>query len=122
LDVVVPRGGRTSLWFGARHSSFKANFKYIGGNEDFDVTSSHWGLGGGMDVAYPLGRRTDLLFTGGAEYYRSSRLNGHDTSYSPDGDNVNPREAYTYADADNAVHQPALRPVLMLGVSYRLGS
>ena len=74
-----------------------------------------------MEAEFPMTRKTSLLLSGGAEYFFSSRLTGHDTSYSPDGDNVNPRKEYTYADADDAVDQPVLRPVILLGVSYRLG-
>jgi hypothetical protein len=36
------RGDRNLLYVGLRHSRFKANFKFVGGNEDFDVTSTHW--------------------------------------------------------------------------------
>ena len=68
-----------------------------------------------------MGPRMSLVLTGGAEYFFSTRLTGHDTSYSPDGDNVNPRKDYTYSDADAAVEQPTWRPVVLVGVSYRLG-
>lgn len=121
LDVVVPRGPRSRMWAGLRRSSFKANFKYIGGNEDFDVTSTNWGLAAGMEAVFPISWKMDLVVSAGAEGYLSSRLKGHDTSYSPNGENVNPRENYTYSDADKAVGQPKLRTVAMLGVSYRLG-
>lgn len=121
LDGLYPMGDRTNFVAGLRYSSFKANFKYVGGNEDFDVTSSHWGLAAGMEISYPMGRKTSLILSGGAEYFFSSRLTGHDTSYSPDGDNVNPREEYTYSDADDAVGQPTWRPIALIGVSYRLG-
>ncbi|MGD8282096.1 MAG: hypothetical protein PVI31_02035 [Gemmatimonadota bacterium] len=49
-----------------------------------------------------------------------SPLTGHDTSYSPDDDNVNPREDFTHSDANEAVHQPSFRPVLTLGISRSL--
>jgi hypothetical protein len=120
LDGIYPIGPRTSAFGGIRYSRFKANFKFVGGNEDFDVTSSHWGLAAGLEAVYPMGERTSLLLAGGAEYFLSSRLTGHDTSYSPDGDNVNPRQEYTYSDADRAVGQPTLRPMALVGVSYRL--
>jgi hypothetical protein len=68
-----------------------------------------------------MNQRMSLLISGGAEYFFSSRLSGHDTSYSPDGDDVNPRKDYTYNDADEAVDQPTLRPVALVGFSYRLG-
>jgi len=121
VDGIYPLGPATSFFAGFRYSRFKANFKYVGGNEDFDITSGHWGLAAGVEASYPMGRRTSLLLAGGGEYFFSSRLTGHDTSYSPDGDNVNPRQDYTYYDADEAVGQPTWRPILLLGVSYRLG-
>jgi hypothetical protein len=121
LDGLYPMGSRNHIYGGVRYTRFKANFKYVGGNEDFDVTSSHWGVAGGMEAEFPMGRSTSLLLSGGAEYFFSSRLTGHDTSYSPDGDDVNPRKDYSYSDADDAVDQPVLRPVILLGVRYRLG-
>jgi len=68
-----------------------------------------------------MGRRASLVVSGGGEYFFNARLSGHDTSYSPDGDDVNPRRDYTYDDADEAVEQPTFRPVFMVGVSWRLG-
>ena len=121
LDAVLPRGDRNLLYVGLRHSRFKANFKFVGGNEDFDVTSTHWGIASGLERAYTMGQRTDLILSGGLEYYRSARLSGHDTSYSPDGENVNPRQDYSYTDADQAVSQPKLRPVVVVGIRRRLG-
>lgn len=120
LDGLYPMGPRTHFFGGVRYTRFTANFKYIGGNEDFDVTSSHWGLGAGVEATFPMGPRMSLLLSAGGEYFLSSRLTGHDTSYSPDGDNVNPRKDYTYADADGAVDQPVFRPVALVGFSYRL--
>ncbi len=40
--------------FGPRYSSFTANFKYVGGNEDFDVTSKQFGLGIGAETHFKL--------------------------------------------------------------------
>ena len=57
----------------------------------------------------------------GLEYYRPARLSGHDTSYSPDGEDVNPRQDYSYTDADQAVSHPKLRPVVVVGIRQRLG-
>lgn len=68
-----------------------------------------------------MGPRTSLVLSGGGEYFFSGRLTGHYTSYSPDGDDVNPREDYDYSDADDAVGQPTWRPVALFGVRYRLG-
>lgn len=121
FDLVFPHGPRSRFYAGVRHTSFRGNFKFVGGNEDFDVTTTQWGLGAGLEGAYPMTPRMDLILSGGAEWYRAAQLRGHDTVYSPGGESVNPREDYTYDDADKAVHQPKLRPTLLLGVSYRLG-
>ena len=40
--------------------------------------------------------------------------------YTPDGIDDNPRNAYTYEDADSVVNQPKLAPSVSLGFSYRL--
>jgi hypothetical protein len=121
MDLLVRRNERTNFFVGVRRTAFLANFKFVGGNEDFDVTSTHWGVGGGLEANYPVGRRAALVLAGGADYYFPSRLQGHDTSYSPGNDNVNPREDFTYADADNAIAQPVLRPVVLVGLRWRLG-
>ncbi len=123
LDVGYPVSllslPRAFLVGGVRYSRFKGNFKYVGGNEDFDVKSSHWGLGAGLQNYFAMGGRFDLVLDLGLDYYFSSRLTGHDTSYDPDGTAVNPREDYTYADADDAIGQPKFRPILMVGANYR---
>jgi hypothetical protein len=45
-------------------------------------------------------------------------LYGHDTSYSPDGENVNDRKGFTFEDADNAVNQPKHNLKAMVGLGY----
>jgi hypothetical protein len=123
LDVGYPVSllsmKRAFLLGGVRYSRFKGNFKYIGGNEDFDVKSNHWGIGTALQSYFAMGGRFDLVLDAGLDYYFSSTLTGHDTSYDPGGTAVNPREDYTYSDADAAVGQPKLRPILMLGANYR---
>jgi len=109
---------RSHLYGGLRYAHFTGNFRFVGGNEDFDIRNSQWGLGGGCDSYFALSRRLDMILTAGIDYYFSGTLSGHDTAYSPTGDDVNPREDYTYADADAAIGQPKLTPLLMLGVSY----
>jgi hypothetical protein len=122
LDVLFPVSAlslpRSYLYGGVRHARFTGNFKFVGGNEDFDVTSSHWGIGAGLDTYFWVSRSVDLVLGAGLDYFFSSRLTGHDTSYSPDESNVNPRNDYTYADADAAVGQPKLEPLFMLGMRY----
>jgi hypothetical protein len=59
-----------------------------------------------------------MVFGGGADYFFESTLKGHDTSYGPNGDDVNPREDYTYDDADDAVNQPKIMGRFMIGINY----
>lgn len=105
---------------GPRYAFFKGNFKYVGGNEDFDVTSNQWGLGTGLESTFAMTRKMDLLIGGGIEYYFRSTLKGHDTAYSPDGQDVNPREDYTYGEANAAINQPGFELRLMIGFQYHL--
>ena len=112
---------------GPRGSSFKGNFKYIGGNEEFDVVSHQWGVGGGLENRTSLSPRLQLIVSAGLDYYLPSTLHGHDTAYSPDDDNVNPRndnqnddEPFTYKDADKAIAQPRFMPFAMLGLTFNL--
>ncbi len=113
--------------FGPRYSSFTANFKYVGGNEDFDVTSKQFGIGLGAETHFEISDRLNLVALAGLDYFFNNTLKGHDTSYSPDDDNVNPRnnnenndEQFTFSDANKAIKQPSLMPRIMLGVVYRL--
>ena len=119
LDPVRLLSLQRSFSFGGlRYSRINGNFRFIGGNEDFDVTSNHWGLGAGLDTYIGLGRRVDFVLSAGLDYFISSTLSGHDTSYDPDGYAVNPRNEYTYSDADAAVGQPKFEPLFMLGLNY----
>jgi hypothetical protein len=106
---------------GVRYAQFTANFKFIGGNEDFDVTSSQWGLGAGLDGYFDITQKLQFVLAGGIDYYFDSELKGHDTEYSPDGDDSNPRNDYTYDDADKAINQPKWVGRVMIGVSYWFG-
>lgn len=115
------------LVLGPRGSSFKGNFKYIGGNEDFDVTSQQWGVGGGIESHFKMAQKLNLVIVLGLDYYLPSTLHGHDTSYSPDNDNVNPRDdnenddtPFTYKDADKAIDQPRFMPYIMIGLNFNL--
>ncbi len=123
LDALIPvrvlNFPRSYVSAGFRHARYTANFVYVGGNEDFDVTSTHWGLGAALGNDFAVSRRMDLMVNVGLDYYFSSTLTGHDTAYSPDGTAVNPREEYDYGDADAAVGQPKFRPRLTTGLQLR---
>jgi len=131
LDFLLPASifkiQHSYFIFGPRYSSFKGNFKFVGGNEDFDVKSKQWGLGAGVENHFKMTEKLDLVMAFGLDYYFPSTLKGHDTSYSPDNDNVNPRKDnqnndvyFNYKDADKAISQPKLVPRAMLGVSFGL--
>ena len=108
------------LYLGPRYSLFTATFDFVGGNEVFDITSHQWGLGAGLKAGFPISPRVSFILTGGLDYYASASLDGHDTSYSPDGQTINGRNDYTFTEADQAVNQPKLEPVAMLGIRYGL--
>lgn len=112
---------------GPRYSSYTANFKYVGGNEDFDVTSKQFGVGFGAESHFPINEKLNLVAAAGMDYFFNNTLQGHDTSYSPDNDNVNPRNdnqnndiQFTYSDANEAVNQPNFMPRILLGVQFKL--
>ncbi len=129
IDFMFPNKFLNNSYFniGPRFSSFKADYKFIGGNEFFDVTSTQWGLGLGAGNFFKISQKLDLEFSLGADYYFSSTITGHDTSYSPDDENINPRndnqndnQPFTYEDADKAINQPKFVPRLLLGLNYHL--
>lgn len=109
-----------NLVFGPRYARYKGNFKYIGGNEDFDVTSTQWGLGIGLESSFSISRKLIFRILTGFDYMFKSELVGHDTSYSPDGQDINPREDYSFSDADKAINQPGNELYIMIGFAYRL--
>lgn len=106
------------LFLGVRYLHFNGNFDFVGGNETFDVTSNQWGLGLGGKASFPMNDRLRFVLTAGLDYYFDAMLQGHDTSYSPNGESVNGRNDYTYDDADAVINQPKLSPLAMVGISY----
>ncbi len=131
LDFLIPKTlfgiDHSYLVFGPRFSTFTGNFVYVGGNEDFDVTSHQWGIGGSLESHFKMTPGLDLVIAAGLDQYFPSTLTGHDTSYSPDNDNVNPQndnqngdEPFNYRDADKAIRQPMFMPHVMIGVSFQL--
>lgn len=105
-------------YVGVRRSLFTGNFKFIGGNEDFDVTSNQWGWGAGLTATFPMGKQFGFTLAAGVDHYPLATLSGHDTSYSPDGEEVNGRQGYDYTKADEAVNQPKLQGLLMAGITF----
>ncbi len=124
LDYMMPykilNFKNSFLVFGPRYSSFTANFNYIGGNENFDVTAKQWGIGIGAENYFKMSSNLNLVVATGLDYFFNSTLKGHDTQYSPNNDNVNAREDYDFKDANKAIKQPQFMPRLMIGVSMNL--
>lgn len=109
---------KTNLIIGPRYSMFTGNFKFIGGNEFFDVTADQWGIGAGLETHLGISPYLSFVVAAGFDYYFQSTLIGHDTAYSPDGQNVNPRRDYTFDDADNAINQPKYEFRIMGGLNF----
>jgi hypothetical protein len=125
LDLLFPVAtlGRTPLHLGlgARKAFFTGSFDYVGGNEKFDVTSDPWGVGAFLEAGFTVSDRLDFTLQLGLDQYFKSRLEGHDTAYEPDGDDVNPREDYTYDDADAAINQPKTEWFGLVGLRLGFG-
>lgn len=118
VDFLYNFAGRTYFYIGPRFAMFTGNFNYVGGNEDFDITSKEWGAGVGIENYFRISPMLDLIFSFGYDYFFPSTLYGHDTSYSPDNENVNSRKNFTFSDADRAINQPKHNLKAMIGVGY----
>ncbi len=103
-------------FIGPRHSRYTANYNYVGGNENFDVKANPWGAGLGLETRFAIGDRTGFQIQVGVDYYQDTELAGHDTSYTPEGDHVNPRDGYDFTSADDAVDQPKVEILAMMGL------
>jgi hypothetical protein len=107
------------VFLGPRFSMFSGRFRYVGGNEDFTITADDWGVGTGVRGTIPFSRHWGLALSAGFDWYPSSTLYGHDTTYSSGGTIVNGRNNYTWTTADAAVHQPRFVPSILVGVNWR---
>ena len=124
FDIVLPINilslEKSYIYAGPRYTKFTANFLYVGGNEDFYIRSKQWGFGTGVETYFPVNPKFNLVLTTGIDYMKQGILEGHDTSYSPNGSTGNERDTYTYEDADHAINQPKLELNLMIGFTYGL--
>ena len=106
------------VFAGPRYAMFDAHFRYVGANEEFDITSNPWGIGFGMKGLFAISSRVDLTLSAGVDQYFDTSMHGHDTTYNPDDQNVNAHENFTYKDAKAVVNTPRLQGVLLIGLSY----
>ncbi len=110
---------RAKIFGGLRRSMFNGYFEYIGGNETFDVINSEWGVGGGLESAFALSPVVDMTVSFGVDYYFRGELSGHDTYYNANGNDLNAKENFTYADADAVINDTGVNSRLMVGIAYR---
>ncbi len=124
LDISYPVINKTDfvvrLYGGARYVRYTAHFDYQGGNEAFDVTTNPWGLGLGLRLEAPLSAKYTIGLDLGYDYYFSGTITGHGNFYNPSNEDDNPRNDYTYSDADDSVNQPRHSPKGILYIQYRL--
>ena len=56
----------------------------------------------------------------GLDHFLKSDMEGHDTTYTADGDHINPREDYDWDSANEAVDQPETEVLVMIGLQMKL--
>lgn len=117
------RGPLAGSWlcFGPRFSMYDGTFDFVGGNETFHVTTNQPGVGFAIERLYPMGDRTSFEIGAGLDWFSRASFAGHGATYNPDGTSVDPKEDFTYADADKAIAQPRFAPRGTLGLRVRLG-
>ncbi len=108
---------------GPRYARWAVRHQYTNNNEDFDVVSHVWGVGGGLRGILPLGKKANAVLQLSVDYYPRSSIYGHDATYYPDGSAINARNngagyTYTYADAQRATTVPHIRPRVMVGLQF----
>ncbi len=111
---------RTYLYAGPRLSFYTATFEFVGGNEFFDIQTTQFGLGTGLETHLGISQNLSFVIAGAFDYYFDSEIGGHDTFYNPDGTDISGRLDYTYDDADEAISQPQYDLRLMIGLNFGL--
>ena len=86
------------------------------------MISNQFGFGAGIGKTYAINDVLNIEVNAGFDYFLPNTLTGHDTSYSPDDENINGRNdnqngdvPFSFADADEAINQPKYMPHLMIG-------
>jgi hypothetical protein len=124
FDLVFPvlslGNQKVFMFAGPRLAKYTAEFIYVGGNEDFEVKTSPWGAGFGLETYFAINHRTDFMIQLGLDHFLKSDLEGHDTTYTADGDHINPREDYDWDSANEAVDQPETEILAMIGIQMKL--
>lgn len=123
LNLTYPIKQKTGSYkwlafVGPRHARFRANFLYRGANEEFDVQSKPWGFGGGVKGQFPINNKLSVVTFLSVDFYSYAEIEGHDSFYRPNDQNLNPQGNYKYADARDAVNVPRIRPRFMVGIQF----
>jgi hypothetical protein len=121
--VQTYKSAKFGLFGGPRMARYAVRHEYVNGNEDFDIVSWVWGLGGGVRGSLPLSKSFTGILQLGLDYYWHSSIYGHDATYYPDNANINARNngagyTYTYDDALRATTVPHIRPRVMIGIAF----
>ncbi len=111
---------KSFIYAGPRYLMNTSTFEFVGGNEFFDITTSTFGLGVGLETYFGISPNLSFVFSGGFDYYFDAQIGGHDSAYNPDGTEVSGREGYTYQDAARSINQPKYEPRFMAGLSFGL--
>lgn len=110
------------VFAGPRFAHYDVRHEYVGGNEDFDIVSNVWGLGGGLRGLLPLGKNFNAILQLGLDYYPRGSIYGHDATYYPNNSNINARTengyTFNYDDAARATTVPHIRPRVMVGIQF----
>lgn len=119
--LSADKNARFRLFAGPRGVFYQAHYTFIGGNESFAISSNQAGGAGGVQVIIAVTQTVDISLSAGISYFLPATLQGHGTYlYSPDGVDDNPRNDYTWDDADAAVNQPGFSVPLLFGVRWKL--
>lgn len=108
------------LYVGPRYSMHTSTFEFVGGNEFFDISTSQFGLGAGLETYFGISPNLSFVFSGGFDYYFDAQIGGHDSFYNPDGTDISGREGYTYQDAAKSINQPKYEFRFLAGLSFGL--
>ena len=76
---------KSLLYIGPIYSMHTSIFDFVGGNEFFDISTSQFGLGAGLETYFGISPNLSFVFSGGFDYYFDAQVGGHDSFYNSDG-------------------------------------
>lgn len=115
LGQVAP-GADTTLYAGGRYSSFKASVT-DGGNNKSTYSTNAFGVGAGLQVAYPVASNVSLVGDMGVDQYFGGNITYTDSSGR--SETSRPGDA-AYATQEDIINQPGTAFKAKVGVKVRL--